>query len=47
MHLAGATVLWIAVLRYRLGLFARPAPEGRPLEEPAPGELAENVLAGA
>jgi cytochrome c oxidase assembly protein subunit 15 len=47
MHLAGATVLWIAVLRYNLGLFVRPAPEGRPLGEPVPGDLAQDVLAGA
>jgi hypothetical protein len=46
MHLAGATALWIAVLRYNLGLFVRPAPEGRPLEEPVP-DLAQDVLAGA
>jgi cytochrome c oxidase assembly protein subunit 15 len=48
VHLAGATVLWIAVLRYNLGLFVHPAPEGRPLDEQVvPGDLAEDVLAGA
>jgi hypothetical protein len=47
MHLAGATALWIAILRYNLGLFVHPAPERRPPEEPIPGDLAQDVLAGA
>jgi hypothetical protein len=47
MHLAGATVLWIAVLRYNLGLFAHPTLEEPPLEEPVPGDIAQDVLAGA
>jgi cytochrome c oxidase assembly protein subunit 15 len=45
MHLAGATVLWIAVLRYNLGLFVRPAPVPEGLVEPAPGALAPEALA--
>jgi cytochrome c oxidase assembly protein subunit 15 len=46
MHLAGATVLWITVLRYNLGLFAHPAPAPAGLVEPARGEPAPEVLAG-
>jgi cytochrome c oxidase assembly protein subunit 15 len=45
-HLAGATVLWIAVLRYNLGLFIHPAPPPTGLERLVPGEVAEDVLAG-
>jgi heme a synthase len=47
MHLAGATALWIAVLRYNLGLFVHPAPAPPGLEAALPGDLAEDVLAGA
>jgi cytochrome c oxidase assembly protein subunit 15 len=45
-HLAGATVLWIAVLRYNLGLFVHPAPVPSGFERLVPGEIAEDVLAG-
>jgi cytochrome c oxidase assembly protein subunit 15 len=45
-HLAGATVLWIAVLRYNLGLFVHPAPVPSGFERLVPGEMAEDVLAG-
>jgi cytochrome c oxidase assembly protein subunit 15 len=47
MHLAGATALWIAILRYNVGLFVHPAPQGGALDEPVPGDLVQDVLAGA
>ena len=45
MHLAGATALWIAILRYNLGLFVHPAPAPSGLLEPARDELAPEILA--
>lgn len=45
-HLAGATALWIAVLRYNLGLSVHPAPAPADLVETAGSEPAPEVLAG-
>lgn len=45
MHLAGATALWIVVLRYNLGLSVHPAPAPADLTETAAAEPAPEVLA--
>ncbi|HWC38125.1 MAG TPA: hypothetical protein VG476_06335, partial [Acidimicrobiales bacterium] len=45
LHLAGATALWIAVLRYNLGLFVRPAPAPAGVVEAAPSEPVPEALA--
>jgi cytochrome c oxidase assembly protein subunit 15 len=45
LHLAGATALWIAVLRYNLGLFVRPAPAPVGLVEAAREEPVSEALA--
>jgi cytochrome c oxidase assembly protein subunit 15 len=45
LHLAGATALWIAVLRYNLGLFVRPAPAPEVPAEAVEDEPVPEVLA--
>ncbi len=41
LHIAGATAVWVAALRFHLGLFSRPVPPPAPVGVPA----AEGILA--